>query len=128
MAMIRSRGRRAAAVAALLALAVLPGSAAAGVSDPTYGPHSGNYGLHWLLGSHEYATFICKYDDQGVLSQIKLRRPIVFAFDRHAGATDHQQVGWRYTIEHQAGDGSLVVHELARPSPEQHQDGLGDRP
>jgi hypothetical protein len=109
MAMIGSRGRgTAAAVAVLLALAVLPTTSVATVSDPTYGPHTGQYGLHWLLGSREYPTFTCNYDQSGLLRQIKIRRPIVFAVDRRAGSTDHQQVGWRYTIEHEAGDGASV--------------------
>jgi hypothetical protein len=63
------------------------------------GPHSGHYGVHTPIDTGEYAGAICGYSNIGQLDTIKIRRPIVFAFDR-TGGVDTQKVGWRFNIEY----------------------------
>jgi hypothetical protein len=70
--------------------------------DPTYGPHTGNYGVHILLDSNEYPGANCIYGTDHLLKKITFRRPIVFGADR-SGGVDTQWVGWRPTIEYYDG-------------------------
>lgn len=80
-----------------LALALMPGSAVA-TSDPYSGPHSGNYGDHWLRDSAEFAGVKCFYSNIDVLQRMRIRPPIVQAFNRTHGS-DRQTVGWKAQVE-----------------------------
>ena len=89
------------AVVAVL-LAAMPAAAQGG--DPTYGPHSGNYGVHGFIDSAEWPGGLCTYDaGTGLLKKIKVWSPIVYAFDR-TGGTDHQTVGIRTRVEFNPAD------------------------
>jgi hypothetical protein len=81
-----------------LALVVLPGSVTA-ASIPYAGPHSGNYGAHWLRDSPEYRGVKCFYKNTSVLYRLRIRAPVVQAFDR-TGGTDAQVVGWKFRVEY----------------------------
>jgi hypothetical protein len=76
-----------------VAMALLIGAAPASAT-PT-----GKFGVHLLVDSEEYPAVSCIYVgvDQ-ILSDIRVRPPIVFAYDAGPG-TDTQPVGWRYKIQ-----------------------------
>jgi hypothetical protein len=93
----RSTGVGLVAVAAVTIVGA--GPALAGMGDPTFGPHTGNYGLHTLIDTPEYPAARCEYGPDDKLKRIKIRRPIVYGADR-SGGTDTQTVGWRYRIEY----------------------------
>jgi hypothetical protein len=88
-------------VLAVAAIAILgAGPALAVTSDPTFGPHTGTFGLHTLIDSFEYPAVRCEYGTgDGMLKRMKIRRPIVFGVNR-SGGTDTQTVGWRYRVEY----------------------------
>jgi len=89
----RHAGRRALPALLGVAMALLVGAAPAS-AKPT-----GQYGVHFLIDSEEYPAVSCVYvgADQ-ILSEIRVRPPIVFAHDAGPG-TDTQPVGWRYKIQ-----------------------------
>lgn len=90
----------AAALAAAFLLAAAPVSAA---GDPTVGPHTGNLGVHTLVDTSDYPGATCIYDPGLHLKTIKIRQPIVYAFDR-TSKTDTEWVAWRYHIEYSSSD------------------------
>jgi len=85
----------------LLVLAVLPIALALAASpmaaaDPS---DTGNVGVHTLIDNTEYPAVTCIYHNPGdLLYKMKVRPPIMFAFDR-TGGTDTQTVGWRFRIQ-----------------------------
>jgi hypothetical protein len=83
-------------LAALVALIVAASPAAA----ETPGPHSGNVGVHALIDTNQFPGVTCVFhttpDD--LLHRIKVRAPIVYAYDRTTG-TDTEWVGWRFRIQ-----------------------------
>jgi hypothetical protein len=87
------RGGRAVWFAALVALVVAASPAAAN-------SHAGNVAVHALIDTEQFPGVTCVFrvtpDDY--LQRIRVRAPIVYAFDRTAG-TDTQWVGWRYRIQ-----------------------------
>ena len=83
-------------LAAAILLAALPVSAA---SDPTVGPHSGKVGVHQLVDTASYPGATCVYGQSQILKTIKIRQPIVYAFDR-SSKTNTEWVAWRYHIEY----------------------------
>jgi hypothetical protein len=100
-AVARFSGMRIALVAALWLLLTAMPVAAGGAELPTHGA-SGNFGVHTLVDTTDYPGARCVYQlDQGgglqILMRIKVRPPIVFAFDR-SKAVDRQTVSWRYRI------------------------------
>lgn len=102
--------RRVVAMLAALLSALLIGTPAS-AAGPFEGPHIGHYGQHWLLSSSEYPTLTCIYDGTGVLHRIRLRRPIVFAYDGRPGKLDRQDVAWRFIVEYNAADGSATYSD-----------------
>jgi hypothetical protein len=83
-----------------LALAVLP-LALALVTAPTTAADpadTGNVGVHTLIDTTEYPAVSCIYDVGYLLTKMKVRPPIIFAFDR-TGGTDTETVGWRFRIQ-----------------------------
>jgi hypothetical protein len=99
-----NRIRRGRALLPILALcaALLVGATpvSAAPADPYYGPHSGNFGVHTLIDDrHGNNGVTCVYAPNHDLHKLKIRRPIVFAYDRTAGV-DTQWVGWRYVVEY----------------------------
>lgn len=85
-----------------MALVLTTSPALAGLPPYWLGPESGHYGTHMLLDNGEYPGATCIYDSGHFLHKIKVRAPIVFAFDRTHG-TDSETVGWRYVIEDNSG-------------------------
>jgi len=92
--------RRAALVVALLGSILLPASAMAGLGPPQM-TASGRFGVVALIDNPTFSGGICFYDPDNAqdLVRMKVRRPIVFAYDRRPGRLDSQTVGWRYTIQ-----------------------------
>lgn len=99
-------GIRRSGIAILLALTAAatvgagPALAGAPIGDPTFGPHTGTYGLHALVDTFEYPAARCVYGSDNLLKSIRIRKPIIYGVDRTSG-TDTQTVGWRYRIEYQ---------------------------
>lgn len=96
--MNRRPWQRAHPVAGLVSL-VLALTLAGGVPALAGGVHTGHFGVHTLIDNSEYAGAICGYGNSGLLDKIKIRRPILFGYDR-TGGVDSQKVGWRFNIEY----------------------------
>jgi hypothetical protein len=85
------------AVIAIVCAVVIAPTAALAELPP--GPHSGNYGPHFLRDSSEFGGARCNYPQPAFeLVSIRVRPPSVYAFDRTT-APDSQPVGWSYVIE-----------------------------
>lgn len=69
--------------------------------DPYYGPHTGYPGVHTLIDNrNEQNGVTCVYQPSGsLLHKLKIRRPIVFAYDR-TGGVDNQWVAWKFIVEY----------------------------
>jgi hypothetical protein len=75
-------------------------AAAGPPDDPYYGPHSGNRGVHTLIDNEsENQGVTCVYGGDQWLDKMKIRRPIVFAYDRSNGVNT-EWVGWKYIVEY----------------------------
>lgn len=80
-------------VLALSLLGVAPATAGTLPPPTPVGPHTGNYGVHGLIDNTDFTGVVCVYPDGNHLTQLRVRPPIIYAFDRTAG-TDSQTVGW----------------------------------
>jgi hypothetical protein len=64
--------------------------------------HAGKPGKHWLLDNvgpnPQYPAITCRFDETGMLTGIRARRPIVLARDAGAGIQS-QDVGWVLRVE-----------------------------
>jgi hypothetical protein len=68
--------------------------------DPYYGPHSGNRGVHTLIDNQsENQGVTCVYGSDYLLDTMKIRRPLVFAYDRSNGV-DREYVAWKFIVEY----------------------------
>ena len=87
-----------------LAVATLLGAVPVAAADPGTPPYltaSGNYGVFALIDNPTFSGATCIYHPgtHPDLYRIKVRRPVVFAYDRHKSSVDRQTVGWSYVIE-----------------------------
>ena len=77
---------------------------------------TGNYGLHFLIDDGDsYSGARCGYTAGDSLHSIRIRRPIVYAYDRTSGI-DQQKVGWAYRIDG-TNDANLISATWTHLSP-----------
>jgi hypothetical protein len=74
----------------------------AGVPAPPL-QHTGKVGPHWILDTPgtpvEYPAVTCDYDSNGLLSRMRIRRPIVLARNTGPGV-QRQDVAWKALIQY----------------------------
>ena len=104
---MRKVGRSLCITAPVLLLIALAGPVA--TSADTAVSHEGRYGVHYLADSEEYPGARCAYDDESVITSIRVRDPLVFARDRNPGELDSQVVSWKYRIQAQTMKGWATV-------------------
>jgi hypothetical protein len=97
--MVRPRRRRLAIALPAILLGLLMSASGASAADSSFGPHTGNLGVHQLVDNSQYAGATCAYAPSGHLTSLSIRQPIVYAFDRNE-QTNTEWVGWRYHVEY----------------------------
>jgi hypothetical protein len=98
---VRRRTRMGGVLSAALWLALTAVPVAAGGAELPPQGASGNFGVHTLVDTADYPGARCVYVENPsflqILTKIKVRPPIVFAFNR-TGGRDQQTVGWLYRV------------------------------
>jgi hypothetical protein len=85
----------------LLTVMVSQPVAAADPGEPPFMTASGSFGVVALIDNPTFSGATCFYHPgtSPDLYSIKVRRPIVFAYDRNKRGIDRQTVGWGYDVE-----------------------------